>query len=100
MLGRLFSAASKKLVGMKMDGWAEEGVGLTKGGKFAMITNGGRILYWLDESEARDLKLRVDELEAAMQEFVDRCDRGEVRSAKTYTKFRALLAQPKTEQKS
>lgn len=27
----------------------------------------------------------------AMQEFVDRCDRGEVRSRYTYDKFRAIL---------
>ena len=28
----------------------------------------------------------------AMQEFVDRCDRGEVRSKYTYSKFKTLLA--------
>jgi len=31
---------------------------------------------------------------AAMQEFVDRCDRGEVRSRYTYEKLKALLAEP------
>ncbi len=30
-------------------------------------------------------------MHAAMQEFVDRCDKGEVRSTKTYTKFKAIL---------
>lgn len=33
----------------------------------------------------------VDEMASAMQEFVDRCDRGEVRSTYTYKKFKALL---------
>lgn len=37
------------------------------------------------------LKERVKELEGLMQEFVDRVDRGEVRSKRTYSKFKAAL---------
>lgn len=37
------------------------------------------------------LRERVKELEALMQEFVDRVDRGEVRSKKTYAKFKEVL---------
>jgi uncharacterized coiled-coil protein SlyX len=33
----------------------------------------------------------IEVLKAAMQEFVDRVDKGEVRSTKTYNKFKALL---------
>jgi len=41
-------------------------------------------------------KSRYDQLlagEAAMIEFVDRVDRGEVRSTKTYSKFKKILEQ-------
>lgn len=34
----------------------------------------------------------IEELREAVQEFVDRVDRGEVRSKRTYAKFKALLA--------
>jgi hypothetical protein len=34
---------------------------------------------------------RIEQLEAALREFCDRVDRGEVRSVKTYAKFKALL---------
>jgi hypothetical protein len=37
------------------------------------------------------LRERVKELESLMQEFVDRVDRGEVRSNKTYAKFKETL---------
>jgi len=37
------------------------------------------------------LRKRVKELESLMQEFVDRVDRGEVRSRKTYAKFKEAL---------
>ena len=43
---------------------------------------------------AYDFKERDDEIERlreAMQEFVDRCDRGEVLSKYTYAKFKRLL---------
>lgn len=33
----------------------------------------------------------VERLRDAMQEFVDRCERGEVRSKYTYDKFKRLL---------
>lgn len=41
--------------------------------------------------ERDELKERVKELEALMQEFVDRVDKGEVRSVKTYAKFKEAL---------
>ena len=34
----------------------------------------------------------IERLQEAMQEFVDRCERGEVRSKYTYAKFKKLLA--------
>lgn len=34
-------------------------------------------------------------LREAMQSFVDRCDKGEIRSKRTYAQFKELLAQPK-----
>lgn len=37
------------------------------------------------------LREGVKELEALMQEFVDRVDKGEVRSVKTYAKFKEAL---------
>ena len=37
------------------------------------------------------LNRRIKELEQAMQEFVDRCEHGEVRSRYTYRKFKDLL---------
>lgn len=47
----------------------------------------------LESSKQSYLQLqeRCGSLEAAMQEFVDRVDRGEVRSRKTYAKFKELL---------
>ncbi|MHC3995685.1 hypothetical protein ACXWTF_12745 [Thiomicrolovo sp. ZZH C-3] len=36
---------------------------------------------------------RINEPEAAMQQFVDRVDKGEIRSKKTYAQFKELLAQ-------
>jgi hypothetical protein len=33
----------------------------------------------------------IKPLTEAMQEFVDRCDRGEIRSKYTYTKFKEIL---------
>jgi hypothetical protein len=38
-----------------------------------------------------ELRERVKELESLMQEFVDLVDRGEVRSRKTYAKFKEAL---------
>ena len=42
--------------------------------------------------ETQDAYIR--ELEAAMQEFVNRCEKGEIRSKYTYAKFKGLLPQP------
>jgi len=39
---------------------------------------------------------RIELLESAMQEFVDRCDKGEVRSKYTYNKFKEILAKSTT----
>lgn len=41
--------------------------------------------------EIKQLKKRETELREAMQWFVNRCDNGEVRSKKTYKKFKELL---------
>ena len=66
---------------------------------------GGVDMYWLvpgkvsvGSNNPADARLIVkavnchDELVAAMQEFVDRCERKEVLSEYTYAKFKALLA--------
>lgn len=37
------------------------------------------------------------EMYEAMQEFVDRCESGDVRSVKTYDKFKAILAKARGE---
>lgn len=39
----------------------------------------------------KDYQLKVDNIIDAVQEFIDRVDRGEVRSKKTYDKFKHLL---------
>lgn len=43
-----------------------------------------------NELHQQNLKLRE-----AMQHFVDRCDRGEVRSTRTYAQFKQLLEETK-----
>ena len=40
----------------------------------------------MDEAAAR-----IEQLEAALREFCDRVDRGEVKSVTTYAKFKSLL---------
>jgi len=45
----------------------------------------------------KDQQSQLERLRGAMQEFVDRCDRGEVRSRYTYAKFKALLDEEKAE---
>lgn len=45
----------------------------------------------LAESYASPLRERIAELESLMQEFVDRVDRGEVRSKRTYQAFKKAL---------
>jgi hypothetical protein len=40
----------------------------------------------------RDCLDRITELEEAMQEFVERCDNGQVRSTYTYGLFKDLLS--------
>jgi len=44
-----------------------------------------------DAATKEALMDEIDRLRAAMQEFVDRCERGEVRSKYTYNKFKKLL---------
>jgi peptidoglycan hydrolase CwlO-like protein len=39
-------------------------------------------------------QLRIQDLQSAMQEFVNRVDKGEVRSKYTYAKFKSLLEHP------
>ena len=41
----------------------------------------------------QELYLENARLREAMQLFVDRCDKGEVRSTRTYAQFKELLAQ-------
>ena len=43
------------------------------------------------QAHTEELRERVKELESLMREFVDRVDRGEVRSKKTYAKFKGAL---------
>lgn len=50
------------------------------------------------EREYADLFAAAPALYDAMQEFVDRVDRGEVRSKATYGKFKAILAQARGEE--
>jgi len=62
----------------------------------AVILNAGRTGFWgglcarllKERDEAR---ARIEELEKAMQLFVDRVGCGEVRSKKTYAQFKELL---------
>jgi len=42
------------------------------------------------DNEAKDK--RIKELEGLMQEFIDRVDKGEVRSSATYTKFKNAIS--------
>ena len=42
---------------------------------------------------SKELKAERDQLREALQEFVDRCDQGEVKSRYTYWKFKALLGE-------
>lgn len=37
------------------------------------------------------LGLRIQSLESALREFCDRCERGEIKSVRTYNKFKQLL---------
>ncbi len=46
-------------------------------------------------SKAKALEKQNKELKAAIQEFVDRCEKGEVRSKYTYKKFKDLLSPKK-----
>lgn len=46
---------------------------------------------WNTPEMLRDAASEIEKLRAALQEFVDRCDRGEVRSRYTYSKFKRLL---------
>ena len=36
---------------------------------------------------------KYDSMKAAMQEFINRCDRGEIRSVYTYNRFKEILAE-------
>lgn len=48
-------------------------------------------LAGISVAQAHQLGNTLEELRAAMQEFVDRVDKGEVRSKRTYAKFKELL---------
>jgi hypothetical protein len=49
------------------------------------------LAYFKKSRECTALQERIKEWESLMQEFVDRVDRGEVRSRKTYAKFKEAL---------
>lgn len=48
-------------------------------------------LAGISVAQAHQLANTVDECRAAMQEFCDRVDKGEVRSKYTYAKFKEIL---------
>jgi len=48
---------------------------------------------YVELTETQILNLRIIDLEKAMQNFVDRVDKGEVRSIRTYNQFKELLKQ-------
>lgn len=52
------------------------------------------------ETECGELRLRLDRLEDAMQEFVDKCDVGLAKSRLTYNKFKSLLEEPLHQRKT
>ena len=43
------------------------------------------------DAEIEHQAARIEQLEDALREFCDRVDRGEVRSVKTYARFKKLL---------
>ena len=43
------------------------------------------------EVQLEQAKVEIEKLKQAMQEFVDRCEKGEIRSSYTYSKFKELL---------
>jgi len=46
---------------------------------------------WVCSLDYDKLEKENKELKSAMQEFVDRCDNGEIASTRTYNKFKELL---------
>ena len=58
--------------------------------KFNVATTHISKLAYAEKALAREQE-KNQQLREAMQEFVDRCDRGEVRSRYTYNKFKDLL---------
>ena len=49
------------------------------------------LTFGTDKEANAKLIVAAPEMKEAMQEFVDRCEKGEVRSTYTYTKFLTLL---------
>lgn len=43
--------------------------------------------------EVRDDDIEISRLRFELQNFVDRCDRGEIRSNRTYNRFKELLGE-------
>jgi hypothetical protein len=65
--------------------------------KFLMESNAPNILKQAfldnDKNVIAAERLRFKPLVDAVQEFIDRCDRHEIRSVETYNKFKELLKQ-------
>jgi hypothetical protein len=53
--------------------------------------NPAHYLAGLNVAESHACGQRMEEMRAAMQEFIDRVDKGEVRSKRTYAKFKKIL---------
>ncbi len=69
-------------------------------GAFKAITRRTQMETMADLLERAELMLleqltRIEELESAMWEFCNRCDRGEIRSTYTYKRFKELLTKEK-----
>jgi len=47
----------------------------------------------MSEEEIKDKRPVIEQMEEAMQEFVDRMDKGKVKSIYTYNKFKRILKQ-------
>jgi hypothetical protein len=62
--------------------------GLVDGSKFARDL---MQQYKASQQEQGYTREQFNGMKEAMQEFVDRCDKGEVRSKKTYSKFKEIL---------
>lgn len=75
-------------------------VGFTEGGEMRFDSSQYHMAAAKKLSQISMWKGYAEDLESAMQEFVDRCDCGEVQSKYTYRKFKDLLGNDCDEQES